>query len=103
MEQVKLYEEARTIQRGSEEVSRFFSDLSGMDTDEPVGDYCRQLESKGERMEAEEQEANKKDDGNTPKDTEIRSGGSREAELQDGLKAVFWNLLWGIRRFQSKK
>ena len=48
-EQVKLYEEARTIQRGSEEVSRFFSDLSGMDTDEPVGDYCRQLESKGER------------------------------------------------------
>lgn len=33
MEQVKLYEEARTIQRGSEEVSRFFSDLSGMDTD----------------------------------------------------------------------
>lgn len=72
MEQVKLYEEARTIQRGSEEVSRFFSDLSGMDTDEPVGDYCRQLESKGERMEAEEQEANKKDDGNTPKDTEIQ-------------------------------
>ena len=56
MEQVKLYEEARTIQRGSEEVSRFFSDLSGMDTDESVGDYCRQLESKGERMEAEEQE-----------------------------------------------
>ena len=43
MEQVKLYEEARTIQRGSEEVSRFFSDLSGMDTDKPVGDYCRQL------------------------------------------------------------
>ena len=27
MEQVKLYEEARTIQRGSEEVSRVFSDL----------------------------------------------------------------------------
>ena len=72
MEQVKLYEEARTIQRGSEVVSRFFSDLSGMDTDESVGDYCRQLESKGERMEAEEQEANKKDDGNTPKDTEIQ-------------------------------
>ncbi len=70
MEQVKLYEEARTIQRGSEEVSRFFSDLSGMDTDEPVGDYCRQLVKGRKRWKQRRQEANKKDDGNTPKDTE---------------------------------
>lgn len=102
MEQVKLYEEARTIQRGSEEVSRFFSDLSGMDTDEPVGDYCRQLESKGERMEAEEQEANKKDDGNTPKDTEIQMEDPRGG-ITRWLKGGLLELVMGNQAVSKQK
>ena len=102
MEQVKLYEEARTIQRGREEVSRFFSDLSGMDTDEPVGDYCRQLESKGERMEAEEQEANKKDDGNTPKDTEIQMEDPRGG-ITRWLKGGLLELVMGDQAVSKQK
>ena len=102
MEQVKLYEEARTIQRGSEEVSRFFSDLSGMDTDEPVGDYCRQLESKGERMEAEEQEANKKDNGNMPKDTEIQMEDPRGG-ITRWLKGGLLELVMGDQAVSKQK
>ena len=101
-EQVKLYEEARTIQRGSEEVSRFFSDLSGMDTDEPVGDYFRQLESKGEIMEAEEQEANKKDDGNTPKDTEIQMEDPRGG-ITRWLKGGLLELVMGDQAVSKQK